>query len=228
MMRHIFRPSRGFFVSFLSALGIACFSVAAFAAPPPNVVAGCNQNVWDMLKAKADAQVAYDAAVTAELINKPDSVLTLTCFDQAASISATVGGKIFSGDFSTPLSNVMTVNNNGGGGGFTCATAGVGNAIWNNIVGQGVDTSIPYVTLDDLVNQAAAPPLPGGGAAGADFTTTWAAAHTAGVLGPGSALANAVTALPAPIPVDFSTAKSSCDVLIIAGIMAGAVGGPCP
>lgn len=47
----------------------------------------------------AKARVAMDVGVTEQMIRKPDSVLALTCFDQAARVSAQKGGKIFSGDF---------------------------------------------------------------------------------------------------------------------------------
>jgi hypothetical protein len=212
MARHIFRPSGKLFLFILSACGIACFSVSALAQ---NVAAGCNQQVWKALSAKADAQVAYDVAVTRQLINKPDSVLTLTCFDQAAGVSAKNGGAIFSGDFTTQLQTIMPVN---GGGAFKCNEIGL---LWNTIATEGINTGAPYATFDDLEN-GTLPTLN----AGADFKAGWGAAATAGVF---QALDKAVTALPLPpATMSFAGDKSSCDVLFTAGIITTACPQPQP
>jgi hypothetical protein len=59
-------------------------------------VPGCKPEVMNAMKAKAEAKVAYDVAVTEEIVAKPDSVLATTCFNKAAKNSAVKGGGIFS------------------------------------------------------------------------------------------------------------------------------------
>lgn len=59
----------------------------------------CDVRFLDAAQATAKAKTALDVGVTEQLIRKPDSVLALTCFDQAARNSAQYGGKVFSGDF---------------------------------------------------------------------------------------------------------------------------------
>jgi len=205
MAPSIFKPFGKLFLFTFSVLGIACFSLPAFAQQ--NVVAGCNANVWKAMTAKADAQVAYDVAVTRQMINKPDSVLTLTCFDQAAGVSATAGGAIFSGDFAAPLSGVMPVL----AGGYTCTQIG---DLWNTIVNGGINTGAPYATFDMLVNGDNMP-VPQN-----DFGVGWSVAQQQQIF---TNLKNAVAALSPPQqqqqPMDFSQAKSSCDVLKIANIL---------
>jgi hypothetical protein len=214
MVSHIFRPSGRLFLLVLAAAGMACFSVSAMAAPPANVVAGCNQDVWNALSAKAEAQVAYDDAVIRQFINKPDSVLTLTCFDQAAGVSAAQGGAIFAGNFTTQLQTIMPVN---GGGVYNCNQVGL---LWNAIATQGVNTGAPYATFNDLLTGTL--PAPGAGPVGQDFTDAWNADQAAGIF---TNLQTAVAQLPvAPQPLNFANAKSSCDVLLAAQIIPG----PCP
>ncbi len=207
-MRYVFRNSGKLFSAALSAACIACISTSALAA----TAVGCDPLVMTALSAKAEAQVAYDTAVTREMIDKPDSVLTLTCFDQVAGVSAKQGGAIFSGDFTTSLKTVMPVN---GGGAFVCTEI---DKLWKLISDEGINTGTPYATFDDLMSGNV--PAPGGGT---DFTAGWNAAKA-----PGADVFNklntAVTALPAPTPLDFTAAKSSCEVLTIAGISSG----PCP
>jgi len=209
MLRRHLRPfgsSTGrFFVVILPVLAAVCFSGAAFAQNGPNVTAGCSQAVWTALNAKAQAQVAYDVAVTRQMINKPDSVLSLTCFSQAAGVSAANGGVIYSGNFSAQLATIMPVEGNT----YNCAE--IGN-LWNTIATSGVSTAAPYATFDALMNGTA----PSG--AGSDFTAGWTAAQSAGVF---KNLQQAVQALPQPTQMDFSTAKSSCDVLKAANIITG-------
>jgi hypothetical protein len=203
--RHLtpFGSSTGrFFLVILPVVAAVCFSSAAFAQ---NVAAGCSQAVWTALNAKAQAQVAYDVAVTRQMINKPDSVLSLTCFSQAAGVSAANGGVIYSGNFTTQLATIMPVEGNT----YNCAE--IGN-LWNTIATSGVSTAAPYATFDALMNGTA----PSG--AGSDFTAGWTAAQSGGVF---QNLKTAVNALPTPTPMDFSTAKSSCDVLQKAQIITG-------
>ncbi|MBU6476015.1 MAG: hypothetical protein KGQ70_08620 [Alphaproteobacteria bacterium] len=185
------------------------FSVTARAASP-HAVAGCDPTVWTAMTAKAAAQVVYDAAVTDELINKPDSVLTLTCFSDAAGVSAKNGGAIFSGDFTTQLQTIMPVT---GGGSYNCTAIGT---LEDEILNHGVDTGAPFATFNDLMSGKA----PSGG--GSDFTAGWKAASTASINGTQGVFQNlntAVNALPKPTTFDFSQDKSSCDVLKTAGIV---------
>lgn len=206
MASHISRASGRLFLFIIAVLGVFCFSVSAYA---DNVVAGCDPAVWKVMAAKADAQVAYDSAVTRQMINKPDSVLTLTCFSDAAGVSAVKGGAIFSGDFTTQLQTIMPVT--GGGSPPACNEIGT---LWNTIATAGIQTGAPYATFIDLMTTA--PPAGGG----ADFNAAWSQASTAGALGAGSSLANAYNALPTPPKaLNFTNAQSSCDVLYIAGII---------
>jgi hypothetical protein len=98
------------FLSFLSALLLASSLPAA-----AQTVEGCSPTVMNAMKAKAEAKVAYDVAVTEQVVDKPDSVLATTCFNKAASNSAQKGGAIFSdegaaawsGPLATGLKNVV-------------------------------------------------------------------------------------------------------------------------
>lgn len=64
---------------------------------------GCDPKVEKAQQSRAAAKVAYDVAVTEEHIHKPDSVMSMTCMNGLAGISASGaaggGGTIFSGDF---------------------------------------------------------------------------------------------------------------------------------
>lgn len=68
---------------------------------------GCNPDVRAAQVAKAEAMVAADVAVTEEIVRQNDSVLALTCFDQASRVSASEGGAIFSGDFTNSVNQVV-------------------------------------------------------------------------------------------------------------------------
>jgi hypothetical protein len=221
----IFRPSGKLFVSILLVLGIACVSVQAFAQQQPNVVAGCNKDVWSALTAKAEAQVAYDAAVTRQMINKPFSVLDISCFNQAAGVSAVQGGAIFSGPFTGQLQSSILPNI--GDGTYNCNGPLSIGALWNQIANAGISMNAPYATFDDLLTGTL--PTPN---AGQDFTTGWNAASQAQIF---QTLKTNVAQIPPtqpPPPLDFSQAKSSCDVLKTAGIVqncpppGGTQGGP--
>lgn len=203
MARGIRSISVRLFSSFLSVTCLALFSGAAGAQ-----VVGCNPAVMNAMNARAQAQMAYDIAVTNEMIDKPDSVLDLTCFSNAAGVSAAVGGSIFSGDFTAGLNPVVATSPPP----FNCTAM---NDLWTAISTEGVNTSVPYATFDHLMTGT----IPLG--AGADYTTSWGTAAAAGIF---SGLGTAVAALPAPRVLDFSAARSSCEVLVIAGIGAG----PCP
>ncbi len=208
MERSSHRIVLGLFLSFL-ALGVA---------PAAAQVAGCNPAVLNAMNARAQAQMAYDIAVTNEMIDKPDSVLTLTCFNRAAGVSAAAlpaypgGGNIFSGDFTAGLNPVVPTS----APPFACTEMAL---LWAAISTEGVNTAVPYATFTDLLNGNTA--IPAG--AGVDYTASWTSARPA----PAAVFTNlttAVAALPAPVTFDFTPAQSSCQVLVIAGIIPG----PCP
>jgi hypothetical protein len=90
----------------LIAMSAGCattITVAAWAAPPPSppasgqTIEGCDQKILDAAQAKARALVVHDKAMTEEMIDKPDSQLALTCFNNIAGIAENEGGKLFSG-----------------------------------------------------------------------------------------------------------------------------------
>lgn len=202
MPHTVFRTSGKLFLSIFASACVAFISTGAMA----QVMTGCDPLVMAALNAKAQAQVAYDVAVIREIVDKPDSVLDLTCFDQAAGVSAKKGGAIFSGDFTTDLSTVMPVT---GGGNFNCTAMA---DLWQKISDEGINNEVPYATFDNLMSGN----IPGG--AGPDYTLGWDAAKAANMF---NNLNAAVAALPPPTVVDFSSAKSSCEVLTIAGIYSG-------
>lgn len=215
MMCHFFRPFRKLFLFAFYVFGILGCGLAQAQTPPSQVAPGCNPAVWTALQAKAQAQVAYDSAVTRELINKPDSVLTLTCFDQAAAISAANGGAVFAGDFTSQLKTIMPVAPlPATGSQYNCT--GMGD-LWNEIVNQGVDPGIPYATFDDLMS-GNLPGVPAPNTVGTDFKAGWDAANNAKIF---SNLNTAMGALLPPAAVDFSGAKGTCDVLMAAQIITG-------
>ncbi|MFH1157967.1 MAG: hypothetical protein V1721_03670 [Pseudomonadota bacterium] len=108
-----------------------------FSSAQAQVVEGCNPLVMTAMKAKAQAQVAYDVAVISQLISQPDSVLAMSCFNQAANISAKTGGSIFSGDFTVQLTPIITPAlqswyGDGNACGFVCPNGkGNGNCYGN-------------------------------------------------------------------------------------------------
>ena len=184
---------------FLSAVCLMA-STSAFA----QVMAGCDKDVWAAMNAKAQAQVAYDMAVTRELIKKPDSVLALTCFTQAAGVSAVKGGAIFSGNFFNGLKSVIPNLGNNNDGNFMCTAI---DELWKEISTAGINTNVPYATFDDLVNGS----VPSG--AGSDYRAGWKSAADAGVFSNFQSAYNALDKK-SPPPMDFSDIKSSCDVLL--------------
>jgi hypothetical protein len=94
--------SRAFLVTIASAGILALVSVGAYAAAPATPE-GCDPLVEKAQQSKAEARVAYDVAVTEEHIQKPDSTLATTCFNNLSGINASGaaggGGTIFSGEF---------------------------------------------------------------------------------------------------------------------------------
>lgn len=192
--------------------GVLCIiATAVMAQPVTPTVAGCDPVVMDAMNAKAQAQVAYDVAVIRELVDAPESVLDLTCFTSAAGVSAVKGGAVFSGDFTTPLKTLMGVTGNGT---YNCNAMA---DMWKSVSEEGINKQAPYASFTDLMSGT----MPSPATAGADFKAGWKAATDADVF---TNLQTTVSALPRPQPMDFTAAKSSCDVLVAAGIIPG----PCP
>lgn len=90
--------------AYLLALSASCamlIGTAALAAPPPaagQLIEGCDQRVLDAAQAKARSLVVHDWAMTEETIDKPDSQLAVTCFNNEAGVAMVEGGTIFSGN----------------------------------------------------------------------------------------------------------------------------------
>ena len=91
---------------FLSFVFAMVFMIAG-ATPSHALVEGCDPDVWEATKATAEGRVAYDVAVSEEVSNQPDSVLALSCADQAFRVGASEGGSIFSGDFTQQMTQVV-------------------------------------------------------------------------------------------------------------------------
>jgi hypothetical protein len=232
MMRRFYGPSGKLFLSVLLSLSLTAFSASAFAAT--SMMAGCQTSEWTALSDKAKALIAYDSAVTRQIITAPPSVLTLTCFGQHAGVSAVQGGKIFSGDLTswlqTNIINVAAVTADPttnlaaapavtlGSGTYSNCTA-IGD-LWNSIVTAGLSTtSIPYVTFNDLMAGTA----PTG--AGQAFSTDWTNAATdfstlktdyANYATAANLYDPANTASPAPTNLNFTGCTSAAAVIALA------------
>ncbi len=208
--------------------GLVFATQGALAAP----ASGCDPNVLKAMQAKAQAQVAYDVAVTEEIVNKPDSVLAMTCFNQAAGVSAADGGAIFSGDFTAGLTPVVgdalsdlynyfgdSLGMDSGSVDYTATALGGPyncdemDQLWTAVEGQGINTSVPFATFNDLVTGTS----PAG--AGTDFAANWTSSS-----GEFTALNTAMSALPTLMVPSFAASNTSCDVLVTAGVIPG----PCP
>lgn len=208
----------------LLALGAVLISHASIAAP----MTGCDPKVLAALEAKAQAKVAADVATTDEIIKKPDSVLAMTCFNQAAGVSAVKGGTIFSGDFTNSLTPIVSdallnfypnFNDSLGGtdpiysktaleSNFNCTGM---QDVWKKVATAGVPQTVGYSTFDDL--RSGTPPA----GAGNDFLASWNAAKNNQQVF--SKLDSAVAALPVPSVPNYSGATSSCEVLRTAHIV---------
>ena len=69
-------------------------------------VEGCDPDVLRAMETTAQARVAYSNSVDDEIFEQDDSVLAMTCFNQAAAISSDAGGT-FSGPFTSELAPVV-------------------------------------------------------------------------------------------------------------------------
>lgn len=211
--------------SFKSGL-VTGIMACAFFVSSAAVAQTCDPQVMDAMQAKAKARVAYDVATTEEIIKKPDSVLAMTCFNQAAGVSAADSGAIFSGDFTSELTPIiepalseMLQNFNGSigvdmgvmnmgtlsnmTGSFNCPNM---QDVWDTVTTIGINGQVPQITFDNLMTGTA----PAG--AGPVFNQNWTAE-----LPTFTALNAQVTALPTPVIPNFSGANTLCDVLTLAG-----------
>jgi hypothetical protein len=87
-------------------LAAACLLFAT-AAQAGTTVEGCDPRVMAAMQATAQARVAVSKSIDDEIYDQDDSVLALTCFNQAATVAAQQAGKIFSGDFTADLAPVV-------------------------------------------------------------------------------------------------------------------------
>lgn len=212
---------------------VALMTVAtgAFAQPVP----GCNPQVLDAMQKKAQAKVAVDVNNTETIIDKPDSVLAMTCFHKSAGTTAALGGAIFSGDFTTGLKPIIEdalqafYDDFQDGAGFEAATVDYSaltltndqtcddvKNLWSTVKDKGVQAGLPMATLGNLISGI----MPTG-ADPAEFTDNWQQEVADGIF---TDLQAAITALPIPAVPSFGTNKSSCQILISAGVLPG----PCP
>ncbi len=153
-------------------LTIIFISLGGFSTSANAVTAGCDPAKYETMKQIAKVRTAYDVGVTEEIIPKPDSVLTLSCFEQAAMIAAERGGSIFSDDFRDNLRNVIqgvtnnmagnfvgglmdrlgiNYNPNWAGGNFTCDNM---LRVWEDAQNSGVNNNAAFLSLDEILNVA--------------------------------------------------------------------------
>lgn len=204
------------------------------------VVSGCDPAIKAAMDAKAQAKVAYDVAVTEQVVVKPDSVLAMTCFNRSAGVSAERGGNIFSGSFlsNTNFASVITdalaamfeqfadaEGKDNYATDFYTWTAPEDEAecsgiqdLWTLIKEKGIAGAggqIPYLTMTDLVTGT----LPTG--VGDRFQRNWdTATNDDGIF---QNLSDAMDQLPSVGIPDFSAANTDtlCGVLNAAQITGG-------
>lgn len=166
----------------LFAAGLSFFSYSATAAN------GCHENVKTAQQAVAQMRVNADKAADDQVNGDiPPSTTMMTCFNQAASMSGTQAGAVFSGDFKdipgyksivndslktlagnfagsvVDKLNISAVANvqNIAGNVFNCA---VPSKYWGAINKAGVKLGLPAPTLDALIstNNSVECPAPAG------------------------------------------------------------------
>jgi hypothetical protein len=140
---------------------------------------GCDQKVLTAMQDKANARVAYDVASTEQVTTKPDSILAMTCFNNAAGEAAVDIGSMFSKDFSTPLGNIVpdgltafyddfdgaigkdtntidyTQTALGGAGSIT--SCNYIQDLWTKVKNTGIQPDVPFYRYSDLVNAGSMP-----------------------------------------------------------------------
>lgn len=90
----------------LPAVAVA---ICLMGAMPPSYAAVdmCDPKVRKLQETRAQAKVCAEKAVVEQMMDKPDSVLAMTCFNKSAGVSSQEGGKIFSGSFIKELKRVI-------------------------------------------------------------------------------------------------------------------------
>jgi hypothetical protein len=132
---------------------------------------GCDDRIMKAMNDKANARVDYDVAETENVIDKPDSILALTCFNNAAGEGALQLGSMFSGDFTTQLNNIIpdsltafyddfkdAPGNDTGVVDYTQTALGtnIGSCtymddLWTQIKTEGLQKNMPYPLASDYV-----------------------------------------------------------------------------
>jgi hypothetical protein len=169
---------------FLPAVAVCLVLCSGVALADPidaagKTMPGCEQKVFDAMNHKADARNAYDVASTEQVIDQPDSILALTCFNNAAGEAAVNIGSMFSGDFTTPLSKIVpdsltsTYDDFKKSDGYIStkvdytqtalgAAGDITNCnyiqdLWTQVKSEPVQPDVPYYRYSDLVNAGSMP-----------------------------------------------------------------------
>lgn len=176
-MKHFYRP-----LSRILPLVAVCAMLSAMPAFADAIDAngptpGCDQRVLTAMQDKANARVAYDVASTEQVIDKPDSILAMTCFNNAAGEAANKLGSMFSGDFTTPLSKIVpdalsafyddfkgADGNDTNKVDYTQTALGTSvtncnyvQDLWTQVKSEGIQPDVPYARYSDLVNNGSMP-----------------------------------------------------------------------
>jgi hypothetical protein len=236
----------------LSALALGCALFVSWGAvadridSPSGTTPGCDRDVLNAMSAKANARVAYDVASTEQVIDKPDSVLALTCFNNAAGNAALQLGQMFGGDFTTPLGKIVPdaltafYDDYKGADGYDTGTVdytqtALGTGItscdfiqdeWDQIKQEGIQTNIPYPKHSDYITGT-----PPNGVttvlAGSNFEKDWNQSVADNDFG---SVSSAITALPiANTPNTFMSSQVNTDDACAAMFKAGITGSAtCP
>ncbi|MEZ0224452.1 MAG: hypothetical protein ACAH83_07865 [Alphaproteobacteria bacterium] len=226
------------------ALLVSWGAVAGQIDAASDTTPGCERKVLDAMSAKANARVAYDVATTEQIVDKPDSILAMTCFNNAAG-SAALLGQMFGGDFTTPLSKIVpdsltafyddyqladgydtgTVDYTQTALGTSISTCDFMQLEWDQLKQEGIQKNIPYPKYSDFVTGTA----PNGVTTvlgGSNFEKDWNQAAADNDFG---SVSSAITALPianTPTTILASPVNTDteCDVMVKIGVY----GGPCP
>lgn len=207
---------------------------------------GCDRKILNAMSAKANARVAYDVATTEQVVDKPDSILALTCFNNAAGNAALQIGQMFGGDFTTPLSKIVPDSLTAfyddykqadgydtGIVDYTQTALGTGITTcdfiqkeWDQIKQEGIQTNIPYPKLSDYITGT----QPNGVTTvlgGSNFDKDWNQSVADADF---SNVSTAITALPvANTPTTFISSPVNTDDACAAMFKAGVTGSAtCP
>lgn len=236
----------------LSALTLCCALFISWGAVADQIDAasgttpGCDRKVLDAMSAKANARIAYDVASTEQVIDKPDSILALTCFNNAAGNAALKIGQMFGGDFTTPLGKIipdaltafyddykLADGYETGTVDYTQTALGTGITScdfiqdeWDSIKQEGIQDNIPYPKHSDYITGT----QPNGVTTvlgGSNFDKDWNQAVADNDFG---SVSTAITNLPiANTPTTFMSSPvntdTECDAMFKAGITGSAA---CP